>query len=188
MSAEQTRLRAVLLAGQAFREQQAAVETGAQVTLQKGSVFVIEPAIQIRVRVKDPYVKDPNDMTRPTYIMTLNRAVRLENLEGKNSVTQFYDHDKLTANTRGYVQVTYPANETSRTLRREHLVADMYKQVGGDHRHVTIVGGEIPIDAYLSEIKKIEYHYEIEKKAREARAPARAPAAAPKPKTPWWPW
>jgi len=174
MSAEQTRLRAVLLAGQAFREQQAAVETGEQVTLQKGSVFVVEPAIQLRVRVKDPY-----DGGRSTYNMTLNRAVRLENVSEENAVIQFYDHSKMTANTRGYVQVVYPANKTSGSLGRDDLVATIYKQVGDDHRQAAILSGEVPIDAYLSQVRKIQYHYEI-KKSRER--------LAPKPKKPWWSW
>ena len=183
MNSGEARLRAVLLAGQAFRERQEAAETGAKQSAESPDITTIDPPIEIsKLPTTDPFYKTPFDLTT-----RLDRVKRLCAMSNGKSIIELYSEATLNNDPRAYTRIEYPSDKAANDIMLPHIGFTMYKVRGGEPRplDVGLRDAKIPSRALLDVVRDVVRKHQAEPPPPPPPPPAANPKSAWRPRIPF---
>ena len=151
--AEQTRLHQVLIAGEAFRQQQAAA-TAVEVQTRSGAAYKVDPPIKVDFSFTDPF-----DSHRVHTVLSINTAMRLfDSNDDKECQIMFYNDATIQNNMHAYVMIHYPKKKRPQDIILTDLTFPIYKTKDGRTEQI-VRYHEFDVRPFLRWVRNIENTY-----------------------------
>lgn len=150
--AEQTRLHQVLIAGEAFRQQQAAA-TAVEVQTRLGAPYKVDPPIEVNFNFTDPF-----DGKRVETDLKINRGIRLFDCDDNGCQIKFYNDVRIQNDMHAFVMIQYPKKKKPKDITLGQLTFPIYKTKDGITKQIVSYQG-FDASPFLFWVQNIENTY-----------------------------